>query len=97
MRLAPTGKPAEGEGAWLERGLNHVHQHLFDLTPYAHRGVAGNPVQIVFDDLYTATRTALFTRNRAARCRYLMGLLIEARCWKASTDWPDCTAWPSKR
>jgi len=60
MRLAPTGKPAEGEGAWLGRGLNHVHQHLFDLTPYAHRGVAGNPVQIVFDDLYTATRTALF-------------------------------------
>jgi hypothetical protein len=60
MRLSAAGKPAEGEGAWLRRGLDHVHQHLFDITPYAHPGATGDPVQIVFDDLYTATRTALF-------------------------------------
>jgi hypothetical protein len=60
MRLSAAGKPAEREGAWLRRGLDHVHQYLFDLTPYVHPGATGDPVQLVSDDLYTATRTALF-------------------------------------
>ncbi len=60
MHLSAAGRPAEGESAWIRRGLDHVHRHLFDLTPYGRPGGAGDPVQIVFDDVYTATRTALF-------------------------------------
>lgn len=57
-KLSSTGKPAEGEGAWLRRALTTIDATL-PLAPYAPAG--GRPaVDLVLDDIYAGARTRLF-------------------------------------
>jgi len=62
-RMAPqtikaAGKPAEGESAWFKRALGIADTRV-GLALFAPQG-STNPVQDLYNELYMATRTALF-------------------------------------
>lgn len=52
------GRPSEGEGTWFKRALGVAHARV-GLAAFAPRGSV-NPVDDLFNELYTATRTSLF-------------------------------------
>jgi hypothetical protein len=58
QNLSATGKPKEKEGSWLMRALSHIDKDV-PLLSYATQGHQ-NPVQAVFDDIYSGTRTQVF-------------------------------------
>lgn len=58
QKLSATGNPAEGEGDWLRRALTTIDSSL-PLAPYAPAG-STPPVDLVFNDIYSGTRTLLF-------------------------------------
>jgi hypothetical protein len=56
--MAPSGSPAEGEGAWFKRALGEA-ANLIDLKRFAPAGAA-DPVEALRDELYRDRRTAIF-------------------------------------
>lgn len=58
QRSGPTGKPAEGEGAWFRRALVEAG-NVVSLAGFVPQGTP-DPVQALWDDLYRDVRSALF-------------------------------------
>lgn len=65
MRMKPSGKPGEGERAWLLRVLGIVNSRI-NLADYAPSGT-GAPADRIVDQLYQTVRTAIFHARGSKR------------------------------